>query len=147
MWLSQPVKTLSLPSLVAGDGTFTPGSVLLLLAGTGVVALPAILQARCASPSACMLSLHAKSLYLTSLSLSAFRDPARKLGISIPRKNQLLVPIDLLLSCREDDVLMVPQLVSDPHLHHLLLHSSSLLLLSPLTPCFAPPLIGFRCRS
>ena len=84
VWLSQPVKTLSLPSLVAGDGgASTPASVLLLLAGTGVVALPQILQAR---------------------------DPARKLGISIPRRDQLAVPIDLLLSCREDDVLMVPQL-------------------------------------
>ena len=83
VWLSQPVKTLSLPSLVSGDGTFTPASVLLLLAGTGVVALPQILQVR---------------------------DPARKLGISVPRRDQLAAPIDLLLSCREDDVLMVPQL-------------------------------------
>ena len=83
VWLSKPVKTLSLPTLVPGDGTFTPASVLLLLAGTGVVALPQILQAR---------------------------DPARKLGISIPRRDQLAVPIDLVLSCREDDVLMVPQL-------------------------------------
>ena len=83
VWLSQPVKTLSLPSLVAGDGAFAPGSVLLLLAGTGVVALPQILQAR---------------------------DPARKLGISVPRRDQLTVPIDLVLSCREDDVLMVSQL-------------------------------------
>ena len=83
VWLSQPVKTLSLPSLVAGDGTFTPGSVLLLLAGTGVVALPQILQAR---------------------------DPSKKLGISVPRRDQLAVPIDLVLSCRDDDVLMVPQL-------------------------------------
>ena len=49
----------------------------------GVVALPQILQAR---------------------------EPARKLGISIPRRDQLAVPIDLLLSCREDDVLMAPQL-------------------------------------
>ena len=65
------MKTLSLPSLVPGDGAFTPASVLLLLAGTGVVALPQILQAR---------------------------DPARKLGISIPRRDQLAVPIDLLLS-------------------------------------------------
>ena len=83
VWLSQPVKTLSIPSLVTGDGTFTPASVLLLLAGTGVVALPQILQAR---------------------------DPARKLGISLARKAQLAVPMDLVLSCREDDVLMVPEL-------------------------------------
>ena len=83
VWLSQPVKTLSLPTLVPGDGTFAPASVLLLLAGTGVVALPQILQAR---------------------------EPARKLGISVPKRDQLAVPIDLLLSCREDDVLMVPQL-------------------------------------
>ena len=40
----------------------------------------------------------------------AHRDPQRLLGISSSRRDQLHVPIDLVLSCREDDVLLLPQL-------------------------------------
>ena len=83
VWLSKPVKTLSVPSLVKDGDGFRPASVLLLLAGTGVVALPQILQ---------------------------HRDPNRQLGISTPQRDQLRVPIDLVLSCRGDDVLMLSQL-------------------------------------
>lgn len=85
VWMSKPVTTLRVPDLVPdGQGrAFRPGSVLLLLAGTGVVALPQLLQ---------------------------HREPARLLGISTPRRDQLHVPIDVVVSCREDDVLLVPQL-------------------------------------
>jgi hypothetical protein len=82
-WLSTPMKTLHVPSLNPDGSAFSPASVLLLLAGTGVVALPQIL---------------------------AHRDPCYKLGISTPRRWQLRVPIDLLFSCREDDVLLLPEI-------------------------------------
>ena len=77
--------TLSVPELVTGGGTtgFRPASVLLLLAGTGVVALPQILH---------------------------HRDPLYKLGVPTPRWRQLQVPIDAVLSFRQDDVLCVPQI-------------------------------------
>lgn len=58
LWLSTPARTLQVPSLVADGSSFSPMSVLLVLAGTGVVALPQIL---------------------------AHRDPMYKLGISTPR--------------------------------------------------------------
>ena len=40
----------------------------------------------------------------------AHRDPNRLLAISTPRRDQLPVPIDLLLSCRADDALLLPQI-------------------------------------
>lgn len=85
VWLSKPVQTMSVPTLVTGNSNsgFNPASVLLLLAGTGVVALPQILQ---------------------------HRDPQRKLGISTSKTQQLHVPIDMILSCRTDDVLMLPEI-------------------------------------
>lgn len=86
VWLFKPVRTLSVPGLVTdkgGDSEFQPASVLLLLAGTGVVALPQILH---------------------------HRDPLYKLGMSTPRRQQLRVPIDAVLSFREDDVLCLPQI-------------------------------------
>jgi len=84
VWLSKPVRTLSVPSLAADDDDgFRPRSVLLLLAGTGVVALPQVL---------------------------AHRDPLRKLGIGTPTYKRLLCPIDLIQSCREDDVLLLPEI-------------------------------------
>ena len=46
VWLSKPARTLRVPGLVADGGAFRPASVLLLLAGTGVVALPQILMHR-----------------------------------------------------------------------------------------------------
>ena len=85
VWLSRPVQTLSVPTLVTGTLGFHPASLLLLLAGTGVVALPQIIQ---------------------------HRDPQRKLGISTRRIEQLHVPIDLVLSCRSDDVLMLPEITN-----------------------------------
>ena len=84
VWLSQPVQTLAVPSLVPGI-SFNPASVLLLLAGTGVVALPQIVH---------------------------HRDPYGKIGISMRRSQQLLIPIDMILSCRRDDVLMVPEILA-----------------------------------
>ena len=84
VWLSRPVKTMSVPGLVAdGVASLLPGSVLLLLAGTGAVALPQILH---------------------------HRDPIHKLGIPTVTRDQLRVPIDVLVSYREDDVLLLPQI-------------------------------------
>jgi len=82
VWLAKPVQTLSVPALVSRNSAFSPASVLLLLGGTGVVALPQILQ---------------------------HRDPQRNLGISTRKEHQLHVPIDLILSCRADDVLLLPE--------------------------------------
>lgn len=82
VWLSKPMKTLSVPGLVADGSAFSPASILLILAGTGAVALPQILH---------------------------HRDPIKMLGISTPRRNQLRIPIDLVLSCREDDIPLLPQ--------------------------------------
>ena len=84
VWLSQPVQTLRVPSLMPDESMpFFPASVLMLLAGTGVVALPQILH---------------------------HRDPIRKLGFATHSRNRLQVPVDLMLSCRADDVLMLPQI-------------------------------------
>lgn len=86
VWLSKPVRTMSVPGLATEGGTeFRPASVLLLLAGTGIVALPQILH---------------------------HRDPLYKLGFGSPRKDQLRVPIDLVASFREDDVLCVPEIAA-----------------------------------
>jgi len=84
VWLSPPVKTLSVPSLSDDPAAaFKPASVLLLLAGTGVVALPQIL---------------------------AHRDPLGKLGIATRAGDQMRVPIDVVYSCRRDDALMLPEI-------------------------------------
>jgi len=84
IWLSKPVRTLSVPSLVADDDdNFRPESVLLLLAGTGIVALPQIM---------------------------AHRDPYKLLGIATPQYKRLQCPIDLIQSCREDDILLLPEI-------------------------------------
>ena len=73
-----------MPSLHTEDyDGFQPASVLLLLAGTGIVALPQIM---------------------------AHREPTRMLGIGTARYRQLRVPIDLIHSCREDDLLLLPQI-------------------------------------
>ena len=84
VWLSKPVKTLSVPYLSPNDDDgFRPASVLLLLAGTGIVVAPQVLH---------------------------HREPIRKLGISTPRSKQFSCPIDLIHSCREDDILLLPQI-------------------------------------
>jgi len=82
VWLSKPVKTLNIPQLMTGNSGYKE-SVLLLLAGTGVVALPQLLH---------------------------HRDPYGKLGISTKKMFQLPVPMDLILSCRADDTLMLPEI-------------------------------------
>ena len=86
--MSKPAATLHVPGLTPSGkaAPFRPKSMLLMLAGTGVVALPQLL---------------------------AHRDPVNKLGISTPRRDQMKdTPIDVLLSFREDDVLMLPELTS-----------------------------------
>lgn len=87
--LSQPLTTLEMPQLSppTGPQARTPtatGGLLLILAGTGVVALPQIL---------------------------AHRDPTNKLNIATRRLDQLRLPIDLRLSCRADDLLMLPEII------------------------------------
>ena len=62
VWLSTPQKTLHVPALVAEGRAYRPASVLLLLAGTGAVALPQLL---------------------------CHRDPIRLLGIPTPRRDQV----------------------------------------------------------
>jgi len=82
VWLSRPIRTMSVPHLVTKDAAhsgFYPDSVLLLLAGTGIVCLPQILH---------------------------HRNPKKNLAISTPKHYQLDVPIDLIASFREDDVLL-----------------------------------------
>ena len=86
VFFSKPIRTMNVPSLVTNDARqagFYPDSVLLLLAGTGIVSLPQILH---------------------------HRDPIRKLGLSTPKHYQLHVPIDLIASFREDDALYVNEI-------------------------------------
>ncbi len=86
IWLSQPIKTMEVPQLTTSDLTssnYRPASIILFLAGTGVVALPQIL---------------------------AHRDPIRKLGIATAQRDQLRVPMDVVISFREDDVLLAEDL-------------------------------------
>jgi len=85
VWLSQPVKTLGIPGLVPDGPSFRPASVLLVLAGTGIVAATQVL-------------FH--------------RDPIQKLGFGTPSWDQLRVPIDLVFSCRKDDILMVSDMIA-----------------------------------
>jgi len=85
VWLSQPVKTLGIPGLVPDGPSFRPASVLLVLAGTGIVAAPQVLH---------------------------HRDPIQKLGFGTPSWDQLRVPIDLVFSCRKDDILMVSDMIA-----------------------------------
>ena len=87
IWLSKPIPTLTVPSLTLVSDDMSdhnaPSSILLFLAGTGIVALPQIM---------------------------AHRDPIRLLGIPTPRRKQLRCNIDLIHSCREDDALMLPEI-------------------------------------
>ena len=65
------------------DDGFRPRSVLLLLAGTGIVALPQIL---------------------------AHKEPHRLLGIPVPKSKQMQCAVDLIASFREDDVLLLQEI-------------------------------------
>ena len=83
VWFSQPIQTLEVPGLVNNVSSFDPSSILLILGGTGIVLLPQIM---------------------------CHRDPYRKLGIGTPRKKQLHIPIDLIYSCRADDILLLQEI-------------------------------------
>ena len=83
VWFSQPIQTLEVPGLANNASPFDPSSILLILGGTGVVLLPQIM---------------------------CHRDPYKKLGIATPRKKQLHIPIDLIYSCRADDILLLPEI-------------------------------------
>ncbi|KAL7477570.1 hypothetical protein ACHAW6_003374 [Cyclotella cf. meneghiniana] len=88
VWLSKPHKTLHVPTLVSDGSSFLPSSVLLLLGGTGVVALPQILD---------------------------HQNPVHNLGFSTHKRDRLLVPIHVFLSCRKDDILLLPQIAKCCH--------------------------------
>jgi ferredoxin-NADP reductase len=76
VWLSQPFKTLSVPSLVVDpeDAAFRPASYLLILAGSGIVAAPQVLH-----------HTHRSTCF----------------GGGPP---PLVAPVSLMYACRQDDV-------------------------------------------
>jgi len=85
IWLSQPARTLCVPSLVAEIGEakqWQPASVLLLLAGSGIVVASQVLQ---------------------------HQEPLKNVGINTPG---LRAPIALVYSCRKDDVCMMADLTA-----------------------------------
>jgi ferredoxin-NADP reductase len=83
--LSQPVLTLHVPTLVPEGPGFQPASVMLILGGTGVVALPQILH---------------------------HRDPTNKHTIRGGSQPFSSVPLQLILSCRKDDVLLLREVIA-----------------------------------
>lgn len=89
IWLSQPARTLCVPSFVAEVGEsklWRPGSVLLLLAGSGIVVASQVLQ---------------------------HQDPQKNVGVSFPGLLRgLLMPINLMYSCRRNDVCMMTDLTA-----------------------------------
>ena len=87
IWLSQPLRTLSVPNLIFKEREVDSKaqSIFLLLGGTGIVILPQILH---------------------------HRNPIHCLGIATHSKYQLKIPLDLIFSCRKDDILLL-QSISD----------------------------------
>jgi hypothetical protein len=89
VWLSQPQKTMHVPTLTLDVGPSVPsaalrhGGVLLVLGGTGIVSAAQVLQ-------------HA--------------DPTTCFGTSAHRQPPLTAPISLVYSCRRDDALMIGEL-------------------------------------
>lgn len=89
VWLSQPHKTMVVPSLVLDVTSSVPraalqhSAVLLVLGGTGVVAAAQVLQ---------------------------HTDPATCFGTAVRRSPPLTSPISLIYACRRDDVLMAGDL-------------------------------------
>jgi ferredoxin-NADP reductase len=90
VWLSRPMKTLNVPSLSAGDTSINRkhASVLLLVAGTGIVAIPQVLH-------------HA--------------DRATCFGASIGLPPPVKEPVSVIYSCRRDDALLIPELAGYCH--------------------------------
>mmetsp|Transcript_52723 Transcript_52723/g.94623 ORF Transcript_52723/g.94623 Transcript_52723/m.94623 type:complete len:242 (-) Transcript_52723:201-926(-) len=87
IWLSQPRKTLDVPSLTPDLGEAvleSPASVLLVLAGTGIVVASQILH---------------------------HTDKATSFGPT----PEMTAPISLIYSCRKDDVLMVKEMAGWCH--------------------------------
>lgn len=85
VWLSQPARTLCVPSFVAEIGDvklLQSASVLLLLAGSGIVVASQVLQ---------------------------HQDPLKNIGIQTPG---LQVPVNLIYSCRKDDICMTNDLTA-----------------------------------
>jgi len=88
VWLSQPARTLGIPSLVADIGEaklWRPGSVLLLLGGSGIVVASQVLQ---------------------------HQDPMKNVGIKTSSVNDMLMPVSIIYSCRKDDVCCVEDLMA-----------------------------------
>ena len=90
LWLSPPRKTLTVPSLVTDTSRFSNAvlahqSVLLVLAGSGIVAAPQVLH---------------------------HTDPASCFGTATRKIPPLTSPVSVVFACRRDDVLMASELAS-----------------------------------
>jgi ferredoxin-NADP reductase len=110
--LSEPMLTLHVPTLMAEGRGFQPASVMLILGGTGVVALPQIMH---------------------------HRDPSNKYisrGYSQPFSS---VPIQLILSCRKDDVLMLREVTAWCQERRTGLRHCTLFVTDAVAPALAPP--------
>ena len=110
--LSEPVLTLRVPTLMPEGRGFQPASVMLILGGTGVVALPQIMH---------------------------HRDPSNKhisRGYSQPFS---FVPIQLILSCRKDDVLMLREVTAWCQDRRTGLRHCTLFVTDAVAPAPAPP--------
>lgn len=89
VWLSKPMKTLHVPSLAVDETLINRkhASTLLLVAGTGVVAVPQVLH-------------HASAA--TCFGASAGR----------PTRPPITQPVSVIYSCRTDDALLIPELAA-----------------------------------
>ena len=90
LWLSQPRKTLQVPSLATDSTRLSNAkkqhsSVLLILGGTGVVAAPQVLH---------------------------HTDPTTCFGTSAHASPPLKSPVSLIFGCRRDDVLLLSELAN-----------------------------------
>ena len=85
VWLSKPMKTMSVPSLSTEDQHINRkhSSVLLLVAGTGIVAVPQVLHHT--QPANCF---------------------------DLAKQPPIAQPVSVIYSCRNDDALMIPELIS-----------------------------------
>ena len=84
VWLSRPMKTLHVPSLALDERYMNRkhASILLLVAGTGVVSVPQVLH------------------------------PTRSTTCFGGRGQPITQPVSVVYSCRADDALLVPELAS-----------------------------------
>ena len=113
VWLSKPMKTLHVPSLAADEKYINRkhASILLLVAGTGVVAVP---QVGLATPADGLPShLHPSPSHLVfdlSPILGQVLHHAHKATCFGGRSPPVTQPVSVIYSCRSDDALLVPEL-------------------------------------